>query len=393
MRVRVVALGAAVAFLCSLQARAVTYIQGFDVYNGDGATNFYTAANGGYQFAFVKATEGVNFVDASYTTFMLNAYQVNDPSLHTLPTNPFYIGPYHFVRADSKDGVAFTSYDGQPFTPNATDIPEWQDATSEANDFIDAIRPYYYRTFSGYKSTVPTYFLPPVADVERYPNFSDATLKKTFISNWTQLFSDVVYDALGVRPIIYTSESHANENFTPAVAASHQLWEAWWKLTGTSSPPLQSNTPNWPLWKFWQWSDGADSIAQANQVPGTSVSVDRDVFNGTTPSQLAAQKMPNLVAGDNNHNGGVDGADYVTWRKAMSSPLYSYYSTVYLAADADRNDVVNAADYTYWRSQFGKTLSGSGSGSEFESGAVPEPWSLSLLLSGLFGSMLARPRR
>src|SRR5205085_662012 len=86
--------------------RAVAFINGFDIYSGDGATDFYAAANGGYQFAFVKATEGVNFVDANFTTNILNAYRVQDPAYHaTPPTNPFYIGPYHFVRADSKDGV------------------------------------------------------------------------------------------------------------------------------------------------------------------------------------------------------------------------------------------------------------------------------------------------
>ena len=165
-RLKLVAFCVAVAVNGATPLRVVAYINGFDVYSGDGTVNFYTAANGGYQFAFVKATEGVNFVDSSFTSNMLKGYQVNDPSLHTPPTNPFYIGPYHFVRADSKDGVAFTSYDGKAFTPNATDIDEWQDATSEANDFIDAVRPYYFRTFTGYKSTVPTYFLPPVADVE-----------------------------------------------------------------------------------------------------------------------------------------------------------------------------------------------------------------------------------
>ena len=72
----------------------------------------------------------------------------------------------------------------------------------------------------------------------------------------------------------------------------HRRWRAstlgsHWKGNGTVSPPTQSNAPSWPLWTFWQWSDGADSIAQASQVPGTSVSVDRDVYAGTT-AQLNA---------------------------------------------------------------------------------------------------------
>ena len=367
------AIGAAAILIGASPASAVTYIQGFDVYTGDGAVNWATAKAGGYDFAFVKATEGVNFVDSRFTTNMSGANSAG-----------VYVGPYHFVRADSKNGVAFTSYDGLAFTPNTTNIDPWLDATSEADDFIDAIRPYYYQTGT-------TNYLQPVADVERYPDFGNATLNKTFISNWTQLFSDTVYNAVGVRPIIYTSESHANSNFTAAVAGSHKLWEAWWKGTGTTSPPTQSNTPNWPAWSFWQWSDGADSIAQANQVPGTVVSVDRDVFSGTS-AQLAALRLQ-LVQGDYNHNSVVDGGDYVLWRKQVTAPNYSTYASVNLGADGDSNDIVNAADYTYWRARYGKTLSGSGSGAEFDSGSVPEPWSISLVLSGVFFLMFCRPRR
>jgi lysozyme len=297
--VRFIALCTAAALSCATPVRAVTYIQGFDVYSGDGAVNWTTAKNGGYSFAFVKATEGVNFVDSR---FAINMSGANGAGV--------YVGPYHFCRIDSLNGVPFTTYDNGPFTPTGPNMNAWLDATSEANDFVAAIRPYYYQTGT-------TYYLPPVADVERYPDFGNTTLNKNFISNWVQLFSDTVNNSLGVRPIIYASESSANANFTAAVAGSHKLWEAWWKGTGTTNPPLQSNTPNWPAWSFWQWSDGADSIAQSQQVPGTSVSVDRDVFSGTL-AQLAALRLQL---------------------------------------------------------------------------AVPEPWSVSLLLSGIFCSMFARPRR
>jgi hypothetical protein len=69
------------------------------------------------------------------------------------------------------------------------------------------------------------------------------------------------------------------------------------------------------------------------------------------------------------------------------------YSTVFLGADGDLSNKVDAADYTYWRSQFGKTLSGSGSDSVLDSGTIPEPCSLLLVLSGIFCLMSARQRR
>ncbi len=108
------------------------------------------------------------------------------------------------------------------------------DATSEAADFIQSIRPFY--TSGSY--------LPPVADMETWPTgLPTLALQKTFVSNWLQLFSDTVKSAIGVRPIIYTGESAANTYFTSTVAAEHQLWEAWWKGNGTVSPPAPIQHP------------------------------------------------------------------------------------------------------------------------------------------------------
>jgi GH25 family lysozyme M1 (1,4-beta-N-acetylmuramidase) len=69
-----IAFTAAIAFAATSVTHAVTYIQGFDVYTGDGAVNWTSAKNGGYQFAFVKATEGVNFIDSRFTTNMNGAH-------------------------------------------------------------------------------------------------------------------------------------------------------------------------------------------------------------------------------------------------------------------------------------------------------------------------------
>jgi GH25 family lysozyme M1 (1,4-beta-N-acetylmuramidase) len=351
---------ATIAFFASATTtHAVTYINGFDIYTGDGAVNWTTAKNAGYQFAFVKATEGVDFIDASFTTNMNAAHSAG-----------VFVGPYHFARPDSKNGVKFTTYDGNPFPVGSA---PYLDATSEAADFIQSIRPFY--TSGSY--------LPPVADMETWPStLPTLALQKTFVSNWLQLFSDTVKSAIGVRPIIYTGESAANTYFTPTVAGEHQLWEAWWKGNGTVSPPTQGNTPSWPLWTFWQWSDGADTIAENSQVPGTSVSVDRDVFAGTM-AQLTSLLVHN-VPGDYNHDGVVNMGDYIVWRDTLGS-------SVNLAADGNNNELVDSGDYTFWRSHFGQTSgSGSGSGADLMPGSVPEP--SAVLLLGV-GTMIGLSRR
>jgi GH25 family lysozyme M1 (1,4-beta-N-acetylmuramidase) len=267
----------AATFVGATQARAATFIPGIDVYSGDGAVNWTSVKNGGYQFAFVKATEGVNFIDSRFNTNMTNANAAG-----------VYVGPYHLARPDSKNGVAFTTYNGLALTQNSptqTNRDAWEDATSEASDFLESIRPYYLQQGN-------TKFLRPVLDMElsKIPDFGSTSLEKTFVSNWVQIFSDAVQAALGVRPFMYLSKSNANTYWTSTIASQHAFWEAQYKGTGTTSPPTAAETPLWAPWSFWQWSDGTDAIAQANLVPGLSGSPDRDVFSGTM-ADLAALRV------------------------------------------------------------------------------------------------------
>jgi lysozyme len=365
-----IALCTAVAIFGATRVQAVTYIQGLDVYSGDGTINWTSVKNGGYAFAFVKADEGVNAPDSKFATNMSGANGVG-----------IYVGPYHFAHTESlspQGTVKFDNYTGGAFaydSPLQPNRDAWFDATREAVDFIKRIRPYYQQGGT-------RYYLPPVSDIEQayMPNLT-ASLKKEFVSNWAQLFSDTVYDALGVRPILYVSKSSANTNFTATVAAQQPFWIAWYKGTGTTSPPLASDTPSFPAWSFWQWSDGTDSIAQGNPVPGTSGNIDRDVFSGTQ-QQLAAMKVQ-IAQGDSNHNGGVDIADYVRWRKDMttSSPKYTAYSEAFLAADVNNNGKVEADDYIYWRERFGK-LAGATGAEVLDPSGAPEPTSIALLFCG-----------
>jgi hypothetical protein len=284
----------------------------------------------------------------------------------------------------------FDTFTGGALTYNSSitvNQQAWTDATREAVEFVNLIRPYYQQTGT-------THYLPPISDIEQslMPNLS-ASLKKTFVSEWQQVFSDVVYDAIGVRPMLYVSKSSANENFTATVAQEQPFWIAWYRGTETTQPPVQSDTPNFPLWSFWQWTD-TGSVAGVHGSGTSGTDVDKDVFNGTS-TQLAAMAVQ-ILRGDYNHNKTVDASDYVAWRKEMSLSTatepnkYAVYSTVFLGADGNQNGQVEAGDYAYWRSQFGKTLSGSGSG--LDSSGVPEPCASWLILSGGFILLLARSR-
>jgi hypothetical protein len=86
--------------------------------------------------------------------------------------------------------------------------------------------------------------------------------------------------------------------------------------------------------------------------------------------QRATATAPPLPSGDYNHNGVIDGADYVVWRNTLgqsASPAGS-------GADGNQSGTIDAGDYTYWRQRFGDTVPGSAAGSGLPSvGSVPEP--------------------
>jgi autotransporter-associated beta strand protein len=92
------------------------------------------------------------------------------------------------------------------------------------------------------------------------------------------------------------------------------------------------------------------------------------------------------VAGDYNHNGVVDAADFVVWRKMQGQ------TGVALAADGNGNGTIDSGDFDIWRAHFGQTA-GSGSAlpsAESLSAAVPEPSSALLLF--VFGASIAIQR-
>ena len=85
--------------------------------------------------------------------------------------------------------------------------------------------------------------------------------------------------------------------------------------------------------------------------------------------------------GDYNHDGGVDAADYVVWRKTLGQ------SGAGLAADGNGNGMIDAGDFDQWRLHFGE-LNDIGMGAA-ASATVPEPSSLALLLLSVVLGMIA----
>jgi GH25 family lysozyme M1 (1,4-beta-N-acetylmuramidase) len=202
-------------------------VAGLDVSHWQTAVNWPAVVAGGATFTYLKATEGINFVD---TTFPGNYRGAKGVGL--------YAGAYHFARPDRSAGAVQADYlisraqyvdDGRTLPP-MLDL-EWPPA--------------------GSASPSPCYGMTPAQLVA-----------------WTHQFVDRIRQRTGRLATIYTNTN-------------------WWKLCLANNPGFGANplfiasyTPNpptlpagWAGWTIWQYADhGA--------LPG-----DQDVFNGT-PAQL-----------------------------------------------------------------------------------------------------------
>jgi probable HAF family extracellular repeat protein len=116
----------------------------------------------------------------------------------------------------------------------------------------------------------------------------------------------------------------------------------------------------------WELTDAA-AINDAGQIAG------QGLINNEYHAYLLT---PILIPGDFNHDGAVDAADYIVWRKGLG--------TAYMQND-----------YNVWRTYFGQTA-GSGAAlpsAKLLSAAVPEPMASAMLLIGLVVSNFVRQRK
>jgi autotransporter-associated beta strand protein len=259
------------ALSVSHQAVWAQRVLGLDVSRNQGtisSQNWIAAFNGGRKFVFIRATRGG-------TTGVYKpggGYPFNDNdefSLSQRYDDPYFVewinnstaaglfaGAYHFGRADI---VAST--------PNANGIPN--DPVDEANHFLEMAGAWLR----------PGYLL-PVYDFEGVEN--DRTDNQ--LADFSRDFSDRIFQVTGVRPIMYTNGSHAQNvlgdatNPTPAqtVATFPNLWIS--RYPAGSGNPYQgdiqtenpSDTVSWVYgpwddpaitnnpepWVFWQYSSG-----------------------------------------------------------------------------------------------------------------------------------------
>ena len=99
-------------------------IKGIDIYNGDGRPDFAAVKASGIDYIIHKATEGVNFADASFTANVTAAHAAGMP-----------VGAYHFLRATPIDQQAhdfLAAIDGHgPYCCLAIDVENPRPGSTE----------------------------------------------------------------------------------------------------------------------------------------------------------------------------------------------------------------------------------------------------------------------
>lgn len=190
-----------------------TDVQGIDVSHFQGVVDWQQVAQAGMSFAFAKATEGITYVDPQFAT---NWTGIKAAGLLR--------GAYHFFEAND-------------------------DATAQAQHFLDTVQ-------------LAKGDLPPVLDIETTAGVSNEQIWSG-VSTWLQ----VVEQAMGRQPILYTAPGFWNSHAPDLTLTRYPLW-----LADYAAQPLLPH--GWTSWLFWQHS-------QTGSVAGVTGAVDLDLFSGT----------------------------------------------------------------------------------------------------------------
>jgi lysozyme len=175
---------------------ASSFAHGIDVSKAQITVNWPSVAGAGYVFAFIKATDGQDYVDPDFKVNWTGAAQAG-----------LLRGAYHFFRAE--------------------DSPQVQ-------------AQFFWDTVSGMGDGE----LPLVVDIEENMGQSNSTV----LSNLTHFLQDLE-QLSGRQPMIYTYSSFWNSLGSERFGG-YPLWIA--EYTTASAP----NLPNgWTTWEFWQYSE------------------------------------------------------------------------------------------------------------------------------------------
>lgn len=192
---------------------------GVDVSAYQGEIDWQTLAKQDISFAFIKATEGSNFVDKNFTFNFENAQKAGLP-----------VGAYHFFSYDSS-------------------------GKTQAQNFINTVK-----AFDG--------MLPPVVDVEFYGDKEKNPPSRKEVECELKAMLDILEAHYKQKPIIYATE----KSYKMFISGDYNEYDIW--IRNVISKPRISDKCDWT---FWQWTNRK----KLKGYQGKEKYIDVNVFNGS----------------------------------------------------------------------------------------------------------------
>ena len=189
-------------------------LQGIDVSHYQGEVDWARVAASGMSFTFIKATEGLRYVDPRFDVNQRGAKAAG-----------LLAGAYHF------------------FHPSV-------DPVAQAEHFLAT-------------APVGRGWLPAVLDLEKPPERGD----QINVAKAARMWLDHVEQATGCRPLVYTNRSFWQTHLDNALA-EFPLWYAQY----ANQPDPPENAPDWSFWQHSQRGQvpGVDGAVDLNLFGGDS---------------------------------------------------------------------------------------------------------------------------
>lgn len=194
-------------------------VHGVDLSHYQGEVNWKVLAEEDIDFAFLKATEGSDYVDATFAENLAGALDSN-----------LRVGAYHFFSFSSA-------------------------GATQAENFI---------------ANVPTDadLLPPVVDLEFYGSFWDNPPDRETVQTELNVLLAALESAYGKKPILYVTA----ESYDAYIAGDYADYDIWFRDVITR-PKLTDGRE----WTFWQYSNRG----RLKGYEGEEEFIDLNVFAGT----------------------------------------------------------------------------------------------------------------
>jgi lysozyme len=213
---------------------------GLDTSKYQGKVNWVAVKQAGFDFVFIKASEGVGYKDPEFARSWNEARAAG-----------LLVGAYHFARVSR--------------SPTIED-----DARKEAEWFTSLL-------------SSPADMLPPMLDIE-WDKHADKVIPGADVIKWCEVFTQTIGTILHRTPGIYTGRNFWRFRLLKTSRLSHlPLWQVHY-----TSAVTPAKIEAWKKWTFWQWS-------YTQPLPGSpKVKVDANRFNGSH-ADLEALANPSVI--------------------------------------------------------------------------------------------------